>query len=52
MMVLVGDSEDDTLALIQAIDSPKIKIHHSVWDKTIRKGGAVLADETNEAFGN
>ena len=50
MIVLVGDSEDETLQLIQTIDSPKIKIHHSIWDKTLRKGGAVLAVETDKAF--
>ncbi|MFX5933703.1 hypothetical protein ABTE76_19055, partial [Acinetobacter baumannii] len=29
MIVLVGDSEDDTIGLIKAIDDDKIKIHHS-----------------------
>ncbi len=50
MIVLVGDCEDETLHLIQSIDSNKIKIHHSVWDKSLRKGGEVLAVETNKAF--
>ena len=50
MIVLVGDSDDDTLGLIQNIHSPKIKIHHSLWDVTLRKGGAVLAKETDKAF--
>jgi hypothetical protein len=36
MIVLIGDS--------------KIKIHHSVWNKNLRKGGAVLAEETDKAF--
>ncbi|MDP2385918.1 MAG: glycosyltransferase family 2 protein [Bacteroidota bacterium] len=49
-IVSVGDSEDETLALIQSINSPKIKIVHSVWDDTLRVGGKVLADETNKAF--
>ena len=48
--VLIGDSSDATIALIEAIGDPKIKIHHSVWNKNLRKGGAVLADETNKAF--
>ena len=30
MIVLAGDSEDDTLQLIQSIKSDKIKIHRSV----------------------
>ncbi len=50
MIVLVGDSEDATLELIENINSDKIKIHHSVWDNTLRKGGEVLAVETNKAF--
>ena len=50
MIVLIGDCDDDTIGLIEAIDSPKIKIHHSVWDKNLRSGGTVLAVETNKAF--
>ncbi|MCG7857140.1 glycosyltransferase family 2 protein [Flavihumibacter sediminis] len=50
MIVLVGDSTDDTEALIRSINSDKIRIHHSVWDKSLQKGGFVLADETNKAF--
>ena len=50
MIVLVGDCDDDTQGLIEAIGDPKIKIHHSVWDKNLRKGGTVLAVETDKAF--
>jgi hypothetical protein len=50
MVVLIGNSEDDTEALIRKIDSPKIKIHHSVWDDSLHEGGAVLARETDKAF--
>ena len=50
MIVLIGDSTDETIALIESIGDPKIKIHHSVWNKDLRKGGVVLADETNKAF--
>ncbi len=50
MIVLVGDSEDDTIRLIKAIDDDKIKIHHSIWDQSLRSGGTVLAEETNKAF--
>lgn len=49
-VVLVGKSEDNTLALIESIDSPKIKIFSSVWDDTLRQGGRVLAVETDKAF--
>ncbi|HEY2726712.1 MAG TPA: glycosyltransferase family 2 protein, partial [Parafilimonas sp.] len=50
MIVLVGDSEDETEALIRSIHSPKIKIFNSVWDPTINKGGKILAVETDKAF--
>lgn len=50
MVVLIGDCEDDTEGLIKSINSDKIKIHHSVWNPNLRKGGEVLADETNKAF--
>lgn len=49
-IVLVGDSEDDTLQLIESIDNPKIKIIHSTWDLTLREGGHLLANETNKAM--
>ncbi|MCL2326985.1 MAG: glycosyltransferase family 2 protein [Bacteroidetes bacterium] len=49
-IVCVGNSDDNTEALIQNIDSPKIKIIHSVWDDSLRTGGQVLAIETNKAF--
>lgn len=48
-IVLVGDSQDDTLTLIESIPSDKIKIHHSKWDDSLREGGRVLAEETNKA---
>jgi hypothetical protein len=50
MIVLVGDGEDDTEALVRSIGSDKIKIHHSVWDPALKEGGRVLAAETNKAF--
>ncbi len=50
MIVLVGKSDDDTLGLMRSIGDPKIKIHESEWDPNLRKGGAVLAVETNKAF--
>ena len=50
MIVLIGDCDDDTLGLIEAIGDAKIKIHHSIWDKSLRKGGTALAVETDKAF--
>ena len=49
-VIAVGKSEDDTLALIQSIASPKIRILETVWDDTLREGGRVLAVETDKAF--
>ena len=49
-IVAVGNSEDETLALIQNINDPRIKIIQTVWDDTLREGGRVLADETNKAY--
>jgi glycosyltransferase involved in cell wall biosynthesis len=50
MIVAVGNSDDDTLALIKSIDSPKIKIIETIWDDTLREGGKVLAVETDKAL--
>lgn len=49
-VIAVGNSEDETLALIQSIDSPKIKIIETEWDDSLREGGRVLAVETDKAF--
>lgn len=48
LLVGVGQSDDNTLSLIQSIASDKIRIIESTWDDTIREGGAVLAEETNK----
>lgn len=50
MIVAVGNCEDETLALIEGIGSDKIKIVRSEWDMSLRKGGKVLAVETDKAF--
>ena len=50
-VVAVGDSEDETLALIESINSPKIKIIHTVWNvKPDSRDGKVMAEETNKAL--
>ncbi len=49
-IVAVGNSEDDTLKLIQSINSTKVKIIETVWDDSLREDGKVLAIETNKAF--
>jgi len=49
VVVAVGNSEDDTLALIQNID-PKIRVIETVWDDNLREGGRTLALETDKAY--
>jgi hypothetical protein len=49
-VVNVGDSEDNTVQLIENIAPSKIRIVHSVWDPALLAGGTVLAEETNKAY--
>jgi glycosyltransferase involved in cell wall biosynthesis len=49
-IISVGKSDDNTLELIRAIPSGKIRIVHSVWDDSLREGGRVLAAETDKAY--
>ena len=49
-IVVVGQSDDDTVALIEGILSDKIRLVHSVWDDNLREGGQVLAAETDKAM--
>jgi glycosyltransferase involved in cell wall biosynthesis len=50
VVVAVGQSDDGTRELIASIPSPKIRIIDTVWDESLREGGAVLAAETNKAL--
>lgn len=50
VVVMLGNSEDDTRGLLESIGSDKIRIFDSVWDDSLREGGRVLAEETNKAF--
>lgn len=50
VIVAVGKSEDDTLALIESIKSSKIRLIETIWDENLKTGGKVLAAETNKAF--
>ncbi len=49
IIIAVGKSEDDTLALVAQIH-PKVRIIETIWDDNLRKSGLVLAAETNKAF--
>jgi hypothetical protein len=48
VVVNVGRSEDDTLALVRSIQDPKIRILETEWDMTIKN--KVLGDETLRAM--
>ena len=50
MIVNVGDSEDDTLGLVESIPSDKIKVLESRWDPLLRSGGRVLAAQADLAL--
>lgn len=50
VVVALGQSNDDTLGLIQSMQEPKINIIETVWDDTQREGGKVFALETNKAL--
>lgn len=49
-VVALGNSDDETESLMLGINSPKIRIVNTVWDESIREGGAVFAAETDKAF--
>jgi hypothetical protein len=49
-VVCLGDSEDETEAVIRSIGDSRIRIIHSVWDDTLREGGKVLSVETDKAL--
>lgn len=50
VVVAVGQSDDDTRALIQRIDDARIRIIDTIWDDSLRSGGKVLAVETDKAL--
>lgn len=50
LVVAVGDSSDDTLAQVEAIDSPKLVILQTKWDPALCRGGQVMAQQTNLAL--
>lgn len=48
-IIAIGDSEDDTLALVESIKSDKIKIIHTVWDTKKFPQNTELAHQTDIA---
>jgi hypothetical protein len=51
-VVAVGDSEDNTEALVRSIDRDKIKVINTTWNDSaeMKTGGKVFAAETDKAF--
>ncbi len=49
-VVALGNSDDDTEAVIKSINSNKIKIIHRIWDEKLYKDGIIFAYETNVAL--
>ncbi len=49
-VVAIGNSDDGTRTLVESIGSSKIRIIDTIWDESLREGGAVLAVETNKAL--
>ncbi len=49
-VVLIGKSDDDTLAQVKAINSPKIKIIENEWIDHKKQGGEFFSEMTNAAL--
>ncbi len=50
LVVGLGQSDDDTRAMLESLASPKIRIFDSFWDTQKTKGGLILSEKTNEAL--
>lgn len=50
LILNVGDGEDETWDLVQSLGEPKIQAFHSAWDMSVRRGGGLLAQQTNLAL--
>jgi hypothetical protein len=51
-IVNLGRSEDDSLALVRSIGSPKVRIVETAWEEDLRESGRVLSNQTNLALGH
>ena len=50
MIVAIGESEDETVKIIKAIKSSKIKLYYRRWNDEVRENGLTLSNETNFAL--
>ncbi|MBM4136589.1 MAG: glycosyltransferase [Nitrospira sp.] len=51
-IINIGNSVDDTLEMVEAIDDLRIKIIHSQWNENMKTKGFVYAQQTNIALFN
>ncbi|PTS95127.1 glycosyl transferase [Pedobacter sp. HMWF019] len=49
-VVALGNSSDETAALVKSIAPDKIRIIETIWDDSLREGGQVFAQETDKAM--
>jgi len=49
-VVALGNSTDETSALVKSIAPDKIRTIDTVWNDNLKEGGFVFADETNKAL--
>lgn len=49
-VVALGNSTDETSALVKSIAPEKIRTIDTVWDDNLKEGGFVFANETNKAL--
>lgn len=49
-VVGVGQSDDDTRALVESIGDPKLRLFDAHWDMANPRRGRLLAEKTNEAL--
>jgi len=49
-IIVVGDSADATIELVESIASPKVRTVRSLWDPDLRTGGRVLARQADIAL--
>lgn len=50
LVLAVGDCDDGTVEALAALDSPKLKVIHTVWDPAVRSGGLIISQQTNIAL--
>jgi len=50
-IVVAGDSEDETLEYLAALDSEKVRVVHTEWSPLVRPQKCLLAQQTNIGLG-